>query len=102
MTDFDLSRASDRAILNIWAFNVYLESGGEELAEVAVGGAILNWCDLDRILEWAREQANAIAETLPKGGDAKQAPCASKGGAVAKPIAQPLSANPTIASETSR
>jgi hypothetical protein len=58
-TGFDPSREEDAYALEAWAFNVMLECAGlddEQPSEVAIGGALLDFRDLDRILQWAREQ----------------------------------------------
>jgi hypothetical protein len=60
-TGFDPSREKDAYALEAWAFNVMLECAGlEQPSEVAIGGALLDFRDLDRILQWAREQSERI------------------------------------------
>jgi hypothetical protein len=57
---FDPEREEDLCALEAWAFNVMLECSAlddEQSPEVAIGGAVLNFRDLDRILTWARGMA---------------------------------------------
>lgn len=58
---FDPGRDQDLEALDAWAFNVMLECCGDNARlpmEIAIGGAVLNLHDLDRILYWALTIAN--------------------------------------------
>lgn len=53
--------------LSAWSFNVMLECSGraDDALEVAIGGAVLDLRDLDRILTWMIEATPAEAFEEP-------------------------------------